>query len=326
VGWLRKWRSRKQVAPESWAAVRPRLLPVLRGVTMPAGHPSMRPPLRRPAMPFLTEMVVIDQPASMIYLSVERLRNWGVPAEEVFAVARQNLAARLRRPDGPPPDGPVMLRFVDDGDAYWTSCLLLDGWLATLADRVDGRPVAFAPDRSSLIVVADRSEALESLFEMVESDYLREPRAISPMAYVSDDNGRTVPYDAPPGHPLHRKVRRAERILGAREYAHQRALLSGRYAGAELAELSLAVPPGGSIFTTAVWPRARSVLLPRADFVAFVSDAGDEPFVVPWPEAVEHALLRPIGGLEPARYRVDDWPAEPALATLRGVAIPDLHP
>ena len=325
MGWLRRWRSRGREAPDSWAAVRPRLLPVLRGVTMPAGHPSMRPPLRRQAMPFLAEMVVIDQPSSMIYIGAERLRTWGVTADEVFAAARKNLAARVRHPSGPPPDGPVMLRFVDDGDAYWTSCLLLDGWLATLADRVDGRPVAFAPDRSSLIVVADRSEALESLFEMVESDYLHEPRAISPMAYVSDDNGRTVPYDAPPGHPLHHWVRRAERILGAREYAHQRAILSGRYAGAELVELALSTPSDRSIFTTATWPRARSVLLPRADFIAFVSDT-DAPFVVPWPEAVEHALLRPMGGLEPARYRVDDWPAEPALATLRGVAIPGLHP
>jgi hypothetical protein len=275
-------------------------------------------------MPFLAEMVVIDQPSSMIYLGMDRPRTWGIPPEEVFAVARRNLAVRLRPPDGPPPEGPVMLRFVDDGDAYWSSCLLLDGWLAGLGDRVDGRPVAFVPDRSSLIVVADRSEALESLFEMVESDYLREPRAISPMAYVSDDNGRTVPYDAPPGHPLHHRVRRAERILGAREYAHQRAMLSGRYAGAELAELSLMTPADGSVFTTAVWPRARSVLLPRADFVSFESDMGDPPFLVPWPEAVEHALLRPMGGLEPTRYRVDDWPAEPALGTLRALSFPSI--
>ncbi|HZN75383.1 MAG TPA: hypothetical protein VFC00_27435 [Micromonosporaceae bacterium] len=324
MGWLGRWLGRGRRSPDSWAAIRPRLLPVLRGVTMPVGHPSMKPPLRRSAMPFLAEMVVIDQPSSMIYLGSDRPRNWGVPPEEVFAVARRNLAARLRPPDGPPPEGPVMLRFVDDGDAYWTSCLLLDGWLAGLADRVDGRPVAFVPDRSSLIVVADRSQALESLFEMVESDYLREPRAISPMAYVSDDNGRTVPYDAPPGHPLHHRVRRAERILGAREYAHQRAMLSGRYAGAELAELSLMTPADGSVFTMAVWPRARSVLLPRADFVSFESDFGDPPFVVPWPEAVEHALLRPTGGVEPARYRVDDWPAEPALGTLRGLSFPSI--
>ena len=50
MGWLRVWRDRRRAAPESWAAVRSTLLPVLRGVTMPAGHPDLRPPLRRPAV------------------------------------------------------------------------------------------------------------------------------------------------------------------------------------------------------------------------------------------------------------------------------------
>src|SRR5262245_14220924 len=326
VEWLRNWRRRLADAAESWAAVRSRLLPVLRSVTMPVGHPEMRPPLRRPALPFLAEMVVLDQPASMVYLGADRVRAWGVSVDEVFDTARRNLARRSRRPDGPSPKRPVMLRFVDDGNAYWTSHLLLDGWLAGLARRVGGRPVAFAPDRSTLIVVADGSDALPSLFDMIEADYVRETRAISPVGYVSDDNGRTVPYDAPPGHPLHHFVRRAERILGAREYAHQRSALDGRFAGAELVELSLSAPSDGSVFTTANWPRGRSLLLPRADFVVFVSGSGESPFVVPWPEAIEHASMRPVRDLDPIRYRVDDWPDEPALGTLRGVAIPGLHP
>lgn len=309
-----------------WDAVRPLLRPVLRGVTLPIRYPQTKPPLRRPAMPYLAELVVIDQPDAMRYVSAERLEEWGVSAATVFDTARQNLAKDLRQPVSPPPEGASMIRFVDDGDAYWTSYLLLDGWLEGLAGRVGGRPVAFAPDRHTLIIVPDQAELLHALFQMIEADYLRESMGISPVAYVSDDNGRTVPYDAPPGHPLHHWVRRSERILAGREYAHQHAAFAGSYDGAALVELALVESPGGSVVTTANWPQAGSVLLPRTDFVAFLADPSTPQFVVPWPEVIEHVPLRPAEGLDPARYRADRWPSDEVLAELRAAAVPGLTP
>jgi hypothetical protein len=55
------------------------------------------------------------------------------------------------------------------------------------------------------------------------------------MAYASDANGCTVPYAAPPGHPLHRTVQRAERVLAVQEYARQAAHLEEARAAAAAA-------------------------------------------------------------------------------------------
>lgn len=305
---------------ESWRRQRSQLRPVLRTATTGTGLPGTGRLVRAAAMPYLVEMVVVDQPTSMLYVGGDRLTRWGVTPETVLAAARENLARRVPRPDGPAPDGPVMLRFVEDGDSYWSSCLLIDGWLASLEPRVGGRPVAFVPDRESLIVVADEPSVIEKLFDMIEADYLAAPRPISPVPYVSDIKGRTVPYDAPPGHPLHHPVRRAERVLAVQEYAQQDSILAGNHGGVPLAELTLTARPDGSTFTATTWPGAGAALLPHADLVVFSSLDG-EFFHVPWAEVVEHAPPRPVTELSPARYLVNGWPQGSRLAALRAAAV-----
>lgn len=302
-----------------WREVRGQLRPVLRTITTGTALAGPARPLHAPTVPYLAEMVVVDQPTSMAYVGSDRLTEWGVRREAVFAAARENLARRAARVGGPAADGPVMLRFVEDGESYWSSCLLLDGWLGSLADRVGGRPVAFVPDWETLIVVADEPALIGQIVDMIEADYLSAPRAISPVPYVGDSTGRTVPYDAPPGHPLHHAVRRAERMLAVREYAQQHALLAGAHAGAALAELTLNTRPDGSTFTVTTWPPDGSALLPHADFVAFSSADGDL-FHVPWAEVVEHAPPVAVLGLEPTRYLVRGWPSREALSALRAAA------
>lgn len=322
IGRLLGRRARRRDTP--WRQVRSYLRPVLDTATAGDGPTVAERPLRAPAMPYLAEMVLADQPGSTRYVGVDQLAEWGVTAAAVFAAARENLARRTPRPQGPPPDGPVMLRFVEDGDSYWSSCLLLDGWLASLADRVGGGPVAFVPDRETLIVVADEPAVVDTLFDMVEADYAAAPRAISPVPYVSDVNGRTVPYDAPPGHPLHHRVRRAERVLAVREYARQAELLAGRHddlrRGATLAELTLTAHPDGPTFTATTWPRQGTALLPHADLVAFASVDGGL-FHVPWAEVVEHAPPLPVADLQPPRYLANGWPQGPVLTALRDAAV-----
>ena len=183
--------------PKDWQQVCPMLRPVLRGGVPAAGVGA---PLRRPALPFLHEFVVVDQPDTMTYVAADQLAGWGVSADEVFRAARGNLSGAVLRSVA---TEPTVVQFMDDGDAYWTSHLLLDGWLARLAEQVGGVPVAFAPERGTLIVAADGSAHLPDLFGQAELAYLTSPRAITPMAYVSDERGRTVPYRAPKGHPMH---------------------------------------------------------------------------------------------------------------------------
>lgn len=276
-------------APADWDTARPLLRPVLRGVApMP---PDVSVPLRRPALPFLAEYVVIDQPDTMAFVSADQLAGWGVTADDVFATARANLPGAVLQGLA---SEPTVVQFMDDGDAYWTSHLLVDGWLARLADQVAGVPVAFAPERGTLIVAADGTPQLPDLFAQAERVYAAAPYAITPMAYVSDEHGHTVPYAAPDGHPMHECVRRAEAVLAVTEYARQAATLD------RAAELRVSGSAAEGWRTRAVWARDEPVLLPRADEVQ-VGGA-----VRPWSEIEPHLTRAP--DLDPPRWQAPAWP------------------
>ncbi|GIF07493.1 hypothetical protein [Actinoplanes siamensis] len=269
--------------PQDWAQAAPLLRPVLRG-----GAPGA--PLRRAAMPFLSEFVVVDHPDTITYVTPAQLAVWNVTADRVFETARGNLPGAVLH--GAPADRPVVVRFVDDGNAYWTSHLLLPGWLDRLSGQVGGRPVAFAPERGTLLVTADGSSLLPALFAQVEEIYAKSSRSLTPMAYVSDPDGCTVPYPAPPGHPLHHLVSRAGRILAVEEYNRQAAELPGA------AELRLAGSDEEGWRTQALWTSDAPVLLPAADEVVTPER------VLPWDELD----LTPVDDLSPERWRARGWP------------------
>ncbi|GIF16121.1 hypothetical protein [Actinoplanes teichomyceticus] len=270
--------------PDDWATAAPMLRPVLRG-----GAPGA--PLQRPALPFLSEFVVVDLPDTIAYVTPAQLAAWEVTAERVFDTARANLSGAVLH--GAPASRPVVVRFVDDGNSYWTSHLLLPGWLDRLAGQVGGRPVAFAPERGTLLVTADGSELLPALFAQAEEIYARSSRSLTPMAYVSGLDGCPIPYPAPPGHPLHHAVSRAERILAVEEYNRQAAELP------DAAQLALTGSDEDGWRTRALWVRDAPVLLPAADEVQL----GDR--VVPWADLD----LTPVPQLSPARWRATSWPA-----------------
>lgn len=280
--------------PANWDEVCFRLRPVLRGTTPMSPLAGISAPIRRPALPYLAEFVVVDQADTMTYVATDQLAGWGVTEEEVFAAARANLSVTVRQPPAP---GPVVLRFVDDGDAYWTSHLLIDGWLAGLSEQVGGAPVAFAPERGTLLVAADQSDHLPGLFVLAEEAYTASPRAISPMAYVSDPRGRTVPYQAPVGHPLRACVQRARALLAVHEYAHQARLIAD---GPTPLPLLLVGSAEEGWRTRAVWTRDEPALLPEADEVLVGAAA------VPWATAVPH--LTAVPGFDPPRWRAGGWP------------------
>jgi hypothetical protein len=269
--------------PATWPEVSPLLRPVLRGTT----PPGIGTPISRPASAFLAEFVVLDQPETMTYVDAGQLIGWGVRPEEVFAAARANLSGAVLHGVAAEP---VVVQFVDDGDSYWTSHLLLDGWLGRLTGQVGGTPVAFAPERGTLLVTADGSRHLPGLFAQAEKVYESSPRAITPMAYVSDESGRTVPYEAPPGHPLHECVQRAQAILAVREYGRQ----------ARLLERAAALVLVDNARTRAIWSRDEPALLPAADEILI------GPTVTPWEQVSPHLTREP--GLDPPRWHAKSWP------------------
>jgi hypothetical protein len=292
--------------PQTWAEVRPLLRPVLRG-----GMPGV--PLRRPVLPHLFEYVVVDQPDTMTYVASEQPAGWGVSAAEVFAAARANLSGAVLQGTA---TEPVVVRFVDDGDAYWTSHLLLEHWLERLAEQVGGAPVAFAPERGTLLVTADGSDHLRGLFAQAEEIYAKSSRPITPMAYASDENGCTVPYPAPPGHPLHHAVQRAERVLAVQEYARQASHLAEKPRGdragdktrtktkaraGALADLQLVGSDQEGWRTRTFWEHDGPILLPTADEVQLADE------IRPWSDLAAHLTVAP--DLQPIRWTAPGWPA-----------------
>src|SRR6266511_803478 len=303
--------------PDTWAQARGRLRPVLRAVTFGQAEATGRLTLlSRPAFPFLAELVVIDEPTAMAYVTVAQTREWGVPAVEVFEAVHANLTLLAGGSDGlaadrPPGQGPALLRFVDDGDAYYVSRLLLDGWLAGLATDVGGRPVAFVPDHNTLIVTADRPDSLGALFELVEQEYTDAVRPISPQAYTVDPYGKVTTYAAPDGHPVAAAVYRSQQEW--LEAEHERD-------GADtfVATLTVATRPGGPTISYAVWPDGVDTLLPRAEYVSFASDHGS--FFVPWQTLEREVDLVPVADLTPERYRLTAWPPPPVVERLKAQA------
>ncbi len=280
--------------PGAWGEACPLLRPVLRGVTtVDAG---VHAPLQRPAMPFLAEFVLIDQPDTMTYVSADHLAGWAVSAEEVFAAARANLAGAELRGAA---QGPTVVRFVDDGDAYWTSHLLLPGWLGRLTGQVGGVPVAFAPERGTLLVTAEGGEHLTELFAQAEAMYLGSARPISPMAYTAGVRGRTVTYAVPGDDPLRPRIERATALLAATEYSRQAQREESGPAGEpRLSPIEVVGSDGEGWRTQTVWSGDDAALLPLADEVQL----GDR--VLAWAEFGVAAE----DGFEPARYRVTSRP------------------
>lgn len=270
--------------PPGWDEAAPMLRPVLRG-----GAPGA--PINRTVLPLLAEFVVIDQPDTMTYVTEAQVTAWKRPVDEIFATARANLSGAVLHGT---PNGPTIVRFVDDGNSYWTSHLLLPGWLARLADQVGGEPIAFAPERGTLLVTADDSALLAALFAEAETVFVTAPHPLTPMAYRSDPGGCTVPYTAPEGHPLHQTVRRAERLLAMHEYHQQPP-------DPELpsAELHLLGSAAEGWRTRAVWPADTPTLLPEADEVQVGSRT------IPWRDLTPHLIPTTH---TPARWLATSWP------------------
>jgi hypothetical protein len=305
---------------DGWDVVRPRLRPVPRPQTYGrVGPPGMQPPLARTAQPYLNELVVVDRPEAMEYVTPEQLTRWNVTADEVFAAARANLAEIARRTlDRPWAGDRTMITMLDDGDGYFTSLPLAPHWLAEVEQRMGGPVLAFLPDNNTLLLCPLPDDA-DPVYDLVEKHFAEAARSLSPVGYRTAGNGRVIAYEVPPGHPHENATRRAEAVLAATEYGTQTEWLAREYQRAgidvHIGRLLAVVPPDGPAETLAVWADGITTLLPKADLIAFAR--GDEvAFRVPWRVVAEHVELRPEPLLAPARYQVGGWPAAEVMSRL----------
>lgn len=317
--------------PRDWPEVRRMLRPVLRATSfVGSADLSSSRPVWRTFAPFLAELVVIDAPATMSYVTRADLDRWGISPNQAHAAAIDNLAPECqllcaKTPgDGGGEDATWM---VDSRDSYESSRLLLPGWLARFADRLGAPPVAVVPHRGMLWVTAATSHAhLAILCDAAEKEFDESPRAISPGLYTVDDDGAVVPFEVDRVHPLADRIHAGHLLLADHEYAAQQRRLEDELDqdGVDLfvATHRLLEADGRPRRSFCVWGHHVDSLLPHTELVAIFDDRGEEPVFVPWDvvRAKVGALWQPWEGVPP-RVRTSGYPSGATLAELRARAV-----
>ncbi|GAA1772128.1 hypothetical protein [Luedemannella helvata] len=311
--------------PQSWDEARAQLRPIVQSASFALTAPAGAAMLTRPALPHLAQYVVIELASGPLYVTREQVASWGVGEADVFAQAWANLGAATPVHMALAPSGRRPLRFVDHDDPYFATRLLLPGRLAALAGWVSGRPVAFLPDRSTIILSPDNPDSLARVYEVAGAEYAEANWPLSPQGYTLDDNGAILPYSAPVGHPVSPRVRAAAALLSATEYATQGRLLETRpdLIGSDvvLGAVNVVHTQDQGVRTVTSWAGSPRELLPTAEYLMVRSPEEDEVVIVPWRVATEALDLVPIDGLKPPRYVVRSRPTAETWERLRPIAL-----
>jgi hypothetical protein len=212
-------------------------------------------------------------------------------------------------------------------DGYASSWLAAPDVLRRAVGHLGPDIVALAPGRDGLrLVDASATDAVVSQLKEVLAAYPNEPRQLSPVPYLVNDDG-VVPWGPPAGHPAARLVHRAERLLALHEYERQREVLQ-KLMGEEVFVASYKVRESGNgeVWSWSAWVRdVDDALIPETDRIV----AGDNQdktarFVVNWADVMElagHALVHEPG-YDPARWRYHGWADEATMTALRDRALP----
>lgn len=315
-------------APAGWDEVSPKLRPVLRragyGAVQVAGVNGRDLVLTRPALPYLSELVVIDLPSTVQFVTRQDLSRWGVDDEQVYAVAHANLTelAMNTLTAFDPGHGVRVLDFADDdGENYVGSLPLVAGWLAGVRARTGSTPLFFLPGHlGMLVVLGSTPEALPQLLALAAERHEAALRPLSAVPYTVDDNGDLMPLRVPEDHPAHAEIRHAQARLAVGAYRSQTEKLraEAEREGA-IMELLHVRAPDGSEYTMTSWTDGTTNLLPAADFICFVTGEGDV-FRVAWDDVSGLVPLELADEYDPPRFRVHDHPPAEVMTRLRALA------
>ncbi|MGW6424698.1 hypothetical protein ACWF82_18650 [Nocardia sp. NPDC055053] len=310
----------------AWAAVAPRLRPVIRQAgelaTRVQGLSLAENTLWRPLLPCLMERVVIDKPTSMESVTPQHLATWGVDADTVFETARANMtelgSAIVDVFD--PAEG-VLYLADEDGEMYAGALPLAAGWIAGLGAKAGALPIVFVPGNVGVFAgFATSPQRVRELVEVARGLFDDAVRPVSPVPYTLDEHGRLVPFTVPRHHPAWPAIRSAESTLAAQTYAMQhdglRADLEAELIEDYAATLLHTRGPDGIETTFAPWTDTVPTLLPHAHNITLTNVDTGATFGVPWHVLATEVDLVPVPGLFPARYRVRYHPGPQAMARM----------
>lgn len=310
-----------------WEAARPLLLPVLRAPMLGLGLSSTpdTAQVARAVLPLLRELVVVDLPTTMAYVTQAHASNWGVSHEELFAIAHANLAGGIQVEVSEYDAG---LWHVEAGGDYESSFLLHPGFLSGLAGHVQGRLVAIVPERGQLYFGGDVDPALVvRLCDMAEREYAASQRSISLAPYTLNADGAVVPYVRPGDDAAAQRVAEAHVKLAGTEYSRQKAALEQEHqrSGEDVFVASFSgLEKGGRLVSFTTWALGVDSLLPETDYVAFPAIDARGPLFLAWADALRLApeQLRPVPGMVPVRFRTGNAVPPEVRARLHAAAVP----
>lgn len=325
--YVRSWFAPRKGLPADYEDVHPDLLPGVR----PRAYIELNllrmrlQGIEDPVWPYrplgehLAVCLVYDLPESLLQLQQRHLDDWGVSFDDALEHAAANLLQISTHRFEQPAPGVWRSPWQDNLDA---SRLVLPELIR--AHDVDGDPVAFVPNRDTLLFAgSDDERGLVKLAELA-TEAFGHARAISGVAYrLEGDQWR--PFLPDPGHPAYEPFRLlAVRSRGG-DYSEQKELLDQLHKE-EGEEVFVASYSGmrdketGEVFSYCVWSDGVEALLPRTDCIVFYRGGGDQGQVlgsVAWEEAMEGLgdLLTPLE-IYPERWRVREFPSERRLEEL----------
>ena len=317
----------------SWDEVCPLLRPVIRApmLVWPPGDDPTLEPFCREILPCLREHLVLDHEHTMAFVLQFDAKRWGQPDHELYQVAYANMeeeaASGIELFDAEP--SPIW--HVATGDGYESSRLLLPGFLASFVERVEGRPIAIVPHRSTLFIAGDANpRTVVRLCETARREYAASPRSVSSAVYAVDHRGALVPYVRTADDEATERVRDAHLEFVGGEYSAQKQLLDKHYAKNEIdifvASFSAVKTKSRGWRSYCTWAYGVLGLLPKTDCVAIALDGRDkaQSAFVPWDEVVRIAgdQLLPEPGVFPPRWRTAQEPLTDAkLAELQALKV-----
>lgn len=208
------------------------------------------------------------------------------------------------------------------GDSYdATRLLLIPDLVESEQLPLRGRPVVMMPCRDVLLVTGDDDEdGLVAMADMAGKIIESEVRLLVP-TLLRHENGEWADFHVPPAHPAAIELHQLELRYLVETYEMQKELLEGvesrRDDPADVGELLVFRHRElGRWMSLTVWTEG-TILLPKADFVAIVTEEGADPVYATWDDIVTLTgeLLEPVD-LSPPRWRVGELPHPKAVEIL----------
>lgn len=215
--------------------------------------------------------VVYDWPETVQSITPSQIEAWGVTPYQALEDAIVNLSEAT---EGFAAIGDNLCTFIS-GDSYDASRMLLPDWLERM--ELKGRKVAIAPNRDAVLFTGEDDEKGLAMMagmaeEAVDAPY---PLAAAPMVWEDGEWRDWMPPEGHPSRPAFEQMR--SNWLGP-IYAQQKEMLEAKFEkeGSDVfvATFSGSRRPDGTLVSHAVWGEGVETLLPEAEKITIVREAG----------------------------------------------------